>query len=478
MEKFLKYLKGKSIHIIGVTGAEGSNILRFLSKSQIVNITVHDFLLEGSIEKSFKLWHKGITTQERSRLFEAFLADLSKATFYSGRNYLKNITSADIIFVPQSWRLYKEKNLPLWEAKKKAIPFYSLTKLYLDYAPCKVVGVTGTVGKGSVANILFQLLRIAGKKVYFAGNETWMQQIADKLDVMEKKDILILEISHRQMQDGWSRAPDVVVFTNLHPNHLDEVSWEEYKNLKLSLLKSQSARDISILNYDSPELKRVAPKLISQVLFFSEKSRNVNTKNIQKIYGQIMSTKNDHLSINLLAASTTADLLGINCNQILSNLSKIHSLPARVEYIGKIGGIKFYDDIKSTTPWATLAAIKHLGSRLILICGGRTKGIDYGDFIKEVKQRVKFIIFLQSQLSGLVAKYLPSNLYKIVNTLDKAINLAHQKARPKDNIAVSPAAGFFYSDFIKGKTSLRKIIQKLRVNYHPGVRVESSEDPD
>ena len=66
MDEFIKKLYGKNIHIIGVTGSEGSSILRFLVKNNILNVKAHDLLIEGSIEKSYKLWHKGISTGERN----------------------------------------------------------------------------------------------------------------------------------------------------------------------------------------------------------------------------------------------------------------------------------------------------------------------------------------------------------------------------------------------------------------------------
>lgn len=119
MDKFLKEIQNKKIHVVGVTGAEGSNILRFLVKNGIGNITTHDLLLENSLEKSYKLWHKGLTAEERDANFEQFEKDLSKTVFYAKDKYLHDIQTAEIIFVPQSWRLYKGHNAPLWTAKKK-----------------------------------------------------------------------------------------------------------------------------------------------------------------------------------------------------------------------------------------------------------------------------------------------------------------------------------------------------------------------
>lgn len=462
MEEFLKRLQGKSIHLVGVTGAEGSSILQFLLKHNLTGITVHDFL-EDSVEKSFKLWHKGISIHERNKLFQEFTHNLEKVRFFTGEKYLSDITSADIIFVPQSWRLYRQRNKLLWKAKQKGIPFYSLTRMYLDFAKATIVGVTGTVGKGSVTHMLFQLLSKCGKDVYVAGNDTWRLQLGEKIDEMRENDILLLEISHRQLQDGFTKAPHIVVFTNLYPNHLDELSWKDYQDVKFSLSRSQKANDFSILNYDVPELRHLGAELKSNVIYFSVKNKEMNTKNVQKLYDTILGIKSAHFLENILAAAATSFILGLNNEHVIQTLPTLSSLPARLEYIGEMQGITFYDDMKSTTPYATLAAIKRLSSAVspvLLIAGGRTKGITYDELVKEIK-RLKHTILLRSELSELVTKNMSPPTYTVVDTLSDGVHLAYQKAHTGDNILLSPAAGFFYSDFIKGKSSFRKVVTSL-----------------
>lgn len=460
MKDFISDLRNKSIHVVGVTGAEGSSILRFLRKHNIRNIITHDFIAESEIEKSFKLWHKGLTTVAKEKLWQQFQTDLSSVRLNLGTHYLENIAGADIIFVPQSWRLYPNQNKKLFAVSGK-IPFYSLTRLYLDFAPAQIIGVTGTVGKGSTANIIYQVLKNNGRRVYFAGNESWMVQLAEKLDEMTKNELLVLEISHRQLQDGFTRAPYITVLTNLYPNHLDEVSWEEYIGLKLALVKNQKPGDTAVINCDIP-LLRLKDKLHSKVLYFSQNNPEMNTKNVQKVYRQIVSMKSDHFLPNLLAGLTVVDFLGINIDQALKNIDDIQALPARLELLTAINGVKIYDDIKSTTPWATLAAVSKLGRNTILICGGRTKGIAYQQFAKEIEAKVKYTIGIKSELTAELAVSLPdNNIWHEANDLKKALDLAFQNTKPGDNILISPAAGYFYSDFIKGKKSVRKLVTSL-----------------
>ena len=461
MQNLINYLKNKSIHIIGGTGAEGSSILRFLIKHDISGISVHDFLSEKTVEKSFKLWHKGVSNFEREKLFSQFCQDIEKVNFYMGDNYLENIDKADIIFVPQSWRLYDKLNASLARAKEKGIPFYSLTRLYLDFAPATIIGITGTVGKGSVANMLVQILKNSGKRVYFAGNETWMIQLAEKLDEMFSSDLLILEISHRQLQDGFTKSPHIVAVTNLYPNHLDEMTWNRYKDLKLSLILPQSSSDYAVLNYDNDDLKDFASGIKSKIIYFSAKDKFMNNKSIQKIYDSYKNNNSVHYLENILAASTISSLIGLSNGEILTQLKSVKPLPARLEYLGKINGINIYDDIKSTTPWATMAAIQKMKGNTIIISGGKTKGIDYSQFGDMIKENCNKVIILKSELGDVLRKMLPQNLYVEAESLKEALRFALDAAEFGDNILISPAASFFYSDFIKGKASVRKLFTSL-----------------
>ena len=344
IKNFLNNLKHKNIHLVGVTGAEISSILNLLVSQGIKNITAHDFSERKYLEKNYKIWHKGLSVSERNRQFAVFKNNLEKILFFDAGSYLNNIEDADIIFVPQSWRLYPS-NRKLFSNEVNKIPFYSLTRLYLDYSPARIVAVTGTVGKGSVASLLYNLLDNGRSKVWFAGNETWKIQLAENLISMTPEDLMILEISHRQLQDGFARSPSMVVFTNLYPNHLDELSWEKYAQIKLSLLKSLGKSSAAVINYDDLLLRKTATRLNTKVLLYSQKYKNMNIKDVQHIYNILLKTKSDHYIINILAASTAAIALGVFPSGIPDRVFNIPPLPARLERAGFISGINIIDDI-------------------------------------------------------------------------------------------------------------------------------------
>ncbi|MBI3955059.1 hypothetical protein HY338_01335 [Candidatus Gottesmanbacteria bacterium] len=458
---FIEKYKNKKVHIVGVTGSEGSSILRYLLKHNFSQITAHDFIHREDLIKSFRMWHKNIDSISKTNALKIFLSDLQNIAINYRNDYLKSILTSDLIFVPQSWRLYKNENLPLWEASKKKIPFYSLTRLYLEQSYAKTIGVTGTVGKGSTANLIHQLLILSGKSSYFAGNETWRMQVTDKLDEMNGHDYLVLEISHRQLQDGLDKGPDIAVFTNIYPNHLDETTISKYFKLKEKMFITQSSSQLAILNYDFEQIRSLSKKIKSEVIYFSSKTQSLNTKNIQKYYSTIVNNESAQYTDNILSAFTVLDKLGLKIGDLLPLLKKIIPLPARIELIKVFCGRYFVNDIKSTTPYATLQALSKYNKSVILICGGHTKNLSYEDFFLSISHKSKKLIILQSDIAIIAHKYLNNKDFMIVDDLEKAIKEAYKISDKGDVILTSPAGSFFYSDFIRDKMSLRKIITSL-----------------
>lgn len=444
---FIRDLKSKNIHVVGVTGSEGSSILRFLIKNGIRSVTAHDYISEKELEKSYKLWHKGMDNIEREKGFRQFKEDLNQVVFCCSGNYLHNLDRAEIIFAPQSWRLYKQ-NKPLMNATDRGTPIYSMTRLYLELSKAVTIGVTGTVGKGSTANIIYQVLKKSGRNVYFAGNETWKNQILENITSFKPTDYLVLEISHRQLLDGVSKAPHITVVTNIYPNHQDEVSWEEYVNLKLLLPTLQKENDYAVLNSNIIKLRKSVTQIKSKVIFYNKDELQMDKNSAQ-------------YQDNIKAARAVLILLGLKITDIDNAMKGIKPLPARMELLGKINGTNIYDDIKSTTPWAVTAALSKTAQPAVLICGGETKGIDYQTSIQEWSERTKIIIVLKSNLCKIIKAYLSKDRYMETDNLEEALKIAVKEAGKETDIIVSPGAAYFYSNFIKGKKSLRKIVISL-----------------
>ncbi len=313
----LKNLKNKNIHIVGIAGAEGSAVAEFLVGNGISSITGHDFSLRKDFKKAFYNTHLSLKPDEREKALEHLLNLPIKINFKD--HYLEGVEKADIVFVSQVWFKYPQ-NLPvLQDLKNSGVPFKTITNLYFELAPCKIISVTGTNGKTTTARLINSIFKIWAEnyfviptgakrgtskrnggislfqknlcykqsnnikektsenkdikpKVYFAGNDRQNIQVLDELSKMTKDDILILETSSTQLLLNSKISPHIGVITNITPNHLDDHgSFENYIEAKKNLIRYQKASDWAVLNWDDAESQKFVKSIRSKVFLFSRK---------------------------------------------------------------------------------------------------------------------------------------------------------------------------------------------------------------
>jgi len=154
----LKNLKNKNIHIVGIGGAEGSAVAEFLVVNNISSITGHDFSLRKDFKKNFYNTHLSLKLEERKKALEHLLNLPIKINFKD--HYLEGIEEADLVFVSQVWFKYSQ-NLPILQnLKNSGVPFKTITNLYFELAPCKIISVTGTNGKTTTARLINSIFSI------------------------------------------------------------------------------------------------------------------------------------------------------------------------------------------------------------------------------------------------------------------------------------------------------------------------------
>ena len=289
----LKNLKNKNIHIVGIGGAEGSAVAEFLAGNGISSVTGHDFSLRKDFKKAFYNTHLSLKPNEREKALEHLLNLPIKINFKD--HYLEGVENADIVFVSQVWFKYPQ-NLPiLQDLKNSGVLFKTITNLYFELAPCKIISVTGTNGKTTTARLINSIFKLwvttslsrwlhspvravepkcnsakrlhraiatmepaifpdkegwgIKPKIYFAGNDRQNVQVLDKLNEMTKNDVLILETSSTQLLLNSRISPYIGVITNITPNHLDDHgSFENYIEAKKNLIRYQKAGDWAVLN--------------------------------------------------------------------------------------------------------------------------------------------------------------------------------------------------------------------------------------
>ena len=376
-------------------------------------------------------------------------------------------------------------------AKKAGIPIENEASLFFKNCLAKIIGVTGTRGKSTTTALIYELLQATsyhrqGGILDFSPNQRfgknrdnlkpkiWLAGLPQKpmleiLDQIKDDDFVVLELSSWQLEilGEHQLSPAIAVLTNIYPDHLNRYAkMKDYILAKANILKNQTKNDFVVLNLDNLETKKLGEKVRAKRFWFSKKyfveQNGCFIKNKQIFFrkdGQTYSLTNlstypligEHNLENLLAAITVAGIFGIKPKEIKAALNKFKGLPGRIELIREKNGVKYINDTTATTPDATMAALRVLQpKKIILIAGGTSKGIPsdkYQELAKMIKKTCKALILFDGEGSRQIIQPLKNvNFQPIignVKTMSAAIGLAKSFVKKGDTILLSPASASF-----------------------------------
>jgi UDP-N-acetylmuramoylalanine--D-glutamate ligase len=424
---------GKKVAVLGL-GLEGEDVCRFLLKQEA---------------KIFIFDQK--TASELGKIYQEFKKKGVK--FSLGKNYLKtSLKDFDMIFrSPGFYRLLPQ----IVEAEKRGVVISSATKLFFDLCPGKIIGVTGTKGKGTTATLIYKILKKAKKKVFLAGNIG--EPMLKLLPKLGSNSLVILELSSFQLQD-MKKSPQLAVVLFISSEHLDyHRDKKEYVQAKSNIVRHQRGNDFAILNADDPTSSSFAKLSPAKVYYFSRKKpvngAYVKNKNIffeKEVTGKTgkLKLRGEHNWENVCAAITASFLAGAGLTSVKKAVFSFQGLEHRLELVAKKNNISFYNDSFSTTPETAMAAIKAFQEPVILIAGGSEKGSDYTELGRVIsKSSVKTLILI-GKTAGQIKEVVDKADFKgeIIfrpGEMKKIVKLAWQKARPGDVILLSPACASF-----------------------------------
>ncbi len=334
---------------------------------------------------------------------------------------------------------------PLWkEAKRKELEIIGELELADRFFKGRKIAITGTDGKSTTSRLIYLMLSSAGFKAFEAGNSG----VPLSRRVLEGKDgIAVLEVSSFQGKTLKNFRPEIGIFINFSPDHLDwHTDIKDYLNSKYNIFKRQKEEDLLFGEFSSMEISKT-PSVAKRI----DISKEVKIeKDFVKYNGDILFSLKDlklrgqHNLKNVLLASLVAYHTGVSPEKIRSVIRNFKGLPFRLEHLITFKGIKVYNDSKSTTPNALKNALESFpNGKVILIAGGKDKGADFS-FIKEtVRQKVKFAIFIGETAEKLKDTFRGDTEVKTEASLEKAVKMAFERAKPGDFILFSPGCSSF-----------------------------------
>ncbi|MDR5694113.1 MAG: UDP-N-acetylmuramoyl-L-alanine--D-glutamate ligase [Armatimonadota bacterium] len=473
---------GKNIHVVGISGAEGSSVVDFLLASGVKRLTAHDFLSGEAFAESFRYHHAWMSPAQQEEALARLLG--YPISYRLGEEYLRDISDADLIFLPQGWFRYAQ-NAPLHEARRLGIPTSSMIRLFFEVCPCPIIGVTGTNGKYTTAFLVYQMLLHSGFRAFFSGNDRTHEPILYRVHELTPDAWLVLEVSNRQLLD-LPYSPHIAVLTNIAPHHLDDHgSMKAYAAVKETIFRYQGEGDFAVLNADNPYTQEMIPRCTAQVFPFSRLQRlprgaYLDGEELVLAAGEkyrILSLEElqvrwTHFIENALAASMAAYLAGASLESIREVLRSFSGLPYRMHRFAEVDGVQFYEDSLATNPTAAAASISSLHGPLLVIAGGarpRATAEDFEPMVKAMGEgHVRAVLLigktahlLEEAISALPPETRPKVI--VCGTLERAVEVAWEEARPGDTVLLSPGCESFdqFRDYRQRGDRFRSLVLEV-----------------
>jgi len=374
--------KNEKVAVLGL-GLEGKDVVKFILK-QGASVTVFDKKEEKDLD---------LTGIERKKI-----------NLVCGGSYLSGgIGGFETIFrSPGIYRYLPE----LVKAEKEGIEISSATKLFFDLCPGKIIGVTGTKGKGTTCTLIYEILKKAGKDVYLAGNIG--KPYLELLPKLNKTSLVVLELSSFQLID-LQKSPHLSVVLNVTVDHLDwHKDEKEYLQAKTSIVRYQRNTDYVVINADYKKSVKFGDLTSARVFYFSRRKKvegayvdqgriilNVDrTREIGETKKLLL--RGEHNWENITAAICASYLAGSDLGSIKRVVFSFRGLEHRLEFVRKVKGVSFYNDSFATGPQPVMAAIDSFYEPTTLILGGFDKGLTYGDLAKKAAgcKNIKTIILI------------------------------------------------------------------------------------
>ncbi len=355
-----------------------------------------------------------------------------------GRHTQEFIRDKDLMIISPGVR---SDALAVTWAENFKIPIISEIEIASDLCPATVIAVTGSNGKTTVTTLIGNMLKAKGKKVFICGNIG--NPFSGEVEKIKDGDFVSLEVSSFQLEWVYKFKPKISVILNFATNHLDRYkNIQQYLEAKKRIFMNQDRTDYLVLNNEDPVVRELAKETAAHILYFSQ------TKDINP---------------NQAALLTVGTILGINKEIICKVLKEFKGIEHRMEYVAEINNVKFVNDSKATTVDSTIWALKNISRPVVLIAGGRDKGLDYSIILGLGRKKIREIILIgeaREKIKSVFKGLLP---IEEAVSLEEAVRIAYFKARPGDCVLLSPMCSSFdmFSNYEERGRCFKRVVYDL-----------------
>ena len=458
--------EGKKVLMIGAA-RQGIALSRYLA-SKGADVILNDRRSEEELSEA---------RQELSEL---------DITWVTGEHPTEILDNVDLVCLSGGIPL----ELPIVQtAIQQNIPLSNDSQIFLEAAPCPVIGITGSAGKttttalvGEIARRHFELKK-PNNRVWVGGNIG--NPLIQAVDQMEAEDIAVMELSSFQLEI-MTVSPHIAAILNLTPNHLDRHgTMAKYISAKANILTHQDDEDIAVLNRDDMLVRKLFSEVKGRQITFGlnppfNKQDSTYYKRgklylqasgqVAKILkAELINLRGTHNLYNTLAAIAISAAAKFSLPAIYDGIVSFKGVPHRLEFVREWGGAFWYNDSIATAPERAIAAIESFEEPIVLLAGGRDKDLPWDSLGKLIRQKVDHLI-LFGEAADLVEKAVGDiepgmKPYSIDRSegLEEAVQKAANRVEPGDIVLLSPGGTSFdeFTDYEERGKRFVKWVKEL-----------------
>ncbi len=384
-----------------------------------------------------------------------------------GEEYLSHL-SGNVIFKTPGLR----PDVPeLLAAAQSGITVTTEMEVFMELCPAHVTAVTGSDGKTTTTTLIHKLLSMAGHRTHVGGNIG--TPLLPAIDSILPTDRVVLELSSFQLQT-MRHSPQTAVMTNITPNHLDyHTSYQEYIDAKMNLLLYQSADHLAILNADNEVTRQAASLAKGRVLTFSRTQKaDIHLQENQIFFGgtPVLDIRDIRVpgmhNVENYMAAVGAVYDAVTKEDICRCAKEFGGVAHRIEFVREKDGVRYYNSSIDSSPNRTINTLRVFSQPVVLIAGGKDKGIPYDDLGPAIREHVKALVLVgaTAEVIGKVAQAAAPDVPVLYETTyEAAVKQAAAQAGNGDVVLMSNASTSFdmFRNFEERGNLFKELVNRL-----------------
>ncbi|MBA2735108.1 MAG: UDP-N-acetylmuramoyl-L-alanine--D-glutamate ligase [Acidobacteria bacterium] len=383
------------------------------------------------------------------------------------------------------------KVIPARYAERAGAEVIGEVELASRFLRGRIVGITGSNGKTTTTTLIGEILKDAGLSVQVGGNIG--TALISMIETSSDNGWTVVELSSFQLETTAGFHPTVALCLNVTPNHMDRYeTLTDYAVAKHRIFRNQTVGDVAILNADDEIVSSWAKGLRAHVVLFSVR-RELDEGLFLRNGREIVSRTNDgervlmmrdemqlrglHNVENVLAALAAGLSCGASPDSMRETIKRFKPVEHRLEFVGEINGVKFYNDSKATSVDATLKALEAFADedgKVVLILGGRGKQAPYAPLAPLIRSHARKLILIGEDADTIERELEDDASMERASDMGDAVRRAQESAQPGDIVLLAPACASFdmFKSFEHRGQVFKEEVKGLK---NPESRIQESE---